>query len=476
MKPVNWKVFLYTSIGVLLVFSTMTTMDVALPTIVRALNASPSQGNWILLSYMLTNTIMILAFGRLADLFGRKALYLLGIAIFTVGSLLSGLAWSANALIAFRIVQAIGAASVVTNTTALLVDAYPAERMALVLGLNVSVAAGSSICGPLIGGALVSLLGWRALFLSAVPLGAFSLVAGFRVLTMRAERSNETFDYAGAILSFVALGCLVLALSEGGTLGWTSSIIVGCFAVSAVSWVAFVRTQLATRHPLVDLSILRSPDLVLSYYANFMMAVVQMATLLLVSLFLQAVFGMDALAAGAHITALAAGLMAGTACSAQLIDRVAPRHVAAVGMGLIAAASLALSAQFSGAVNVLEVSGLMGLIGLGVGLFMTPNTTSIMSSVSPERRGIANGVRSMVQNMGFVVGTALSLAIVTSPLTEGARRAVYTGQSHLLEPTQLELFHGQYLFAFRILTCVAVSAVVACVCRLKPRLDPKLST
>jgi MFS family permease len=364
----------------------------------------------------------------------------------------------------------------VTNTTALLVDAYPAEQMPLILGLNVSVAAGSSICGPLIGGALVSVFGWRALFLSAVPLGLFSFAFGFRVLTMRVKRSSESFDYTGAFLSFIALGSLVFALSEGGTSGWESPLIVGCFVVSAVSWVAFVRTQLGRPHPLVDLSILRNPDLVLSYYANFMMAIVQMATLLLVSLFLQAVFEMDALAAGIHITALAAGLMGGTACSTRLIGRIAPRHVAAAGMGLIALASLFMSIQFAGTVDVIAVSGLMGLIGLGVGLFMTPNTTSIMSSVGPQRRGIANGVRSMVQNMGFVVGTALSLAIVSSPLSEAARHAVYSGQSHLLEPDQLDLFRGQYLIAFRVLTGVAISAVVACLCRLRADTSLKLDT
>lgn len=473
MKSVEWKVFLYTSIGVLLVFSNMTTMDVALPTIVRYFSASPSQANWILLSYMLVNTVMILAFGRLADIFGRRALYLFGMAMFTLGSLGCGLAWSANALIVFRVVQAIGAASIATNTTALLVDAYPAHQMSLILGLNVSVAAASSILGPLIGGAAVSLLGWRALFLAGVPLALASTVCGFRILKLKTTRSHERFDTLGAALSFVTLGSLIVALSEGGALGWQSPRIAGCFLLSAIGAVLFVRVQLRATHPLVDLSILKNGDLVLAYYSNLMIAITQIATLLLISLFLQAFMGMDALAAGVHITPLAAGLMIGTLLSARLIGKIEPRRVAASGMGLVAIGAVSIAWQFAGTLGT-HVEGvlmaMLAVIGFGTGLFMTPNTTSIMSSVPPERRGIANGVRSMMQNMGFVVGTALGLAIITSPLSDLARQAVYAGQSHLLAPDQRTLLLTRYLLMFGIMAALACSAVVACLMRRSPRI------
>jgi EmrB/QacA subfamily drug resistance transporter len=468
MKLSEWKVFLYTSVGVLLVFSNMTTMDVALPSIVRHFDATPTQANWILLGYMLTNTIMILAFGRLADILGRKLLYLAGMGIFTLASLGCGLAPSADVLIVFRIIQAIGAASIVTNTTALLVDAYPPQRMSLVLGMNVTVAAASSICGPLIGGALVSWWGWRALFLAGVPLGIYSLLAGRRLLNIKAPETRESFDLAGTLLSLITLGALVFALSIGGELGWFSPEILGCFAATLIGGVAFVNVQLRVRHPLVDLSILKNPDLVLAYYANFIMALVQMATLLLVSLFVQVVFGMNALAAGVRITPLAAGLMASSAIAAKLIDRVAPHRVAALGLTLITVGLLCMSVQFTGEVDERVIMSVMALIGIGVGLFMTPNTTSIMRSVPSERRGIANGLRSMMQNMGFVVGTALSLAIVTSPLNPLAKHAVYSGRRALMDHAQRELFHGQYHVAFLWLAGLSCSAIIACLLRRAP--------
>jgi EmrB/QacA subfamily drug resistance transporter len=465
-KPVNWTVFLYTSVGVVLIFSNMTTMDVALPSIVRYFSASPLQANWILLGYMLTNTVMLLAFGRLADIFGRKPLYLIGVAIFTAASLGCGLAPSADILIAFRIVQAIGAAAIITNTTALLVDAYPREQMSLILGLNVSVAAGSSICGPLIGGAFVSGLGWQSLFFFAVPLGVFLLVAGPRVLHNIAPRDREPFDYLGALLSFLALGGLVLALSDGGARGWRDPIILAYLVVSVLAGAAFIGVQLRARYPLVDLSILKNLDLSLAYYATFTVAAAQMATLILVSLFLQAAYAMDAFHAGLHVTGLAAGLVVGTAVSARLIGRLPPRQVAASGMACIAGAMIAMSLAFAGSPpQAVTMTAILAVIGLGVGLFMTPNTTSIMTSVGPERRGVANGLRSMVQNMGFVVGTAMSLAIVTAPLDSGSQHAVYSGQSALLAAAQRDLFEAQYHLVFALLAAVACSAVVACLFR-----------
>jgi EmrB/QacA subfamily drug resistance transporter len=470
MKFAQWKVFLYTTIGVLLVFSSMTTMDVALPSIVRHFQASPSQANWILLSYMLTNTIMILVFGRLADIFGRKKLYLAGIGIFTVASLGCGLAWSADALIVFRVLQAIGAASVVTNTTALLVDSYPPQRMTLVLGLNMTVASASSICGPLIGGALVSWMGWRALFLAGVPLGLCSLWLGRSILKPSVTSQHERFDMQGALLSLLALGSLIMALSEGGTLGWGHPMILAGFAMSLLAGNWFVRLQLRRTHPLIDLAILKNRDLVLAYYASFTMGLVQMATLLLISLFLQAAYGMNALDAGIHITPLAAGLMLSTSLASRLAGKLAPRRVAALGMGIIGLGLLGLSIAYSTSLSSTKIMLLMAIIGIGGGLFMTPNTASIMSSVVPERRGIANGLRSMMQNMGFVVGTALSLAIITAPLDSAAKSAVYAGQGSHLTPAQLVLFQSQYGLAFYCLTALAASAAIACLLRgaLKP--------
>lgn len=462
----DWRVFLITSIGVFIVFMNMTTMDVALPSIVRYFSATPTQASWILLGFMVVNTVMILAFGRLADIWGRKPLYLWGIGLFTVGSLLCGLAPSADWLIAFRVIQAIGAASIFTNNSALLADAFSAHRLPKVLGLNASIAAASSVCGPLIGGAMVAAFDWRVLFFFNVPFGIVSLVFGPRVLRRHPSAAKgERFDVLGMLLSSLALGGLIFALSEGGMLGWTSTLVLAAFLVALVSGVAFVLAQLHRRHPLVDFALLRDRRLVLAYYASFGVAMLQVSVVLLLSLFLQAARDLNALQAGARIMPLAAGLMVTAFFAGRLMGRVSGHVLAAAGNALTCVSMLGLLLSLSHTDDHLALLVWMCLGGAGIGLFMTPNTAAILGGVPSERRGIANGLRSMMQNCGFVMGTALSLAIITGPLSAVGKNAIYSGNRAALDEVQVALFLGQYRAAFIALAIVAASCSVATLMR-----------
>jgi EmrB/QacA subfamily drug resistance transporter len=458
----DWRVFMVTSLGVFIVFMNMTTMDVALPSIVRYFSATPTQASWILLGYMLVNTVMILAFGRLADIWGRKPLYLWGMGLFTVGSLLCGLSPTADWLIAFRVIQAIGAASIFTNNSALLADAFSAHRLPRVLGLNASLAAASSVCGPLIGGAMVASFDWRVLFFLNVPFGIVSLIYGPRVLRRHLSvAKGERFDVLGMLLSSLALGGLIFALSEGGMLGWSSTPVLLAFVVALASGIVFVMAQLHRRHPLVDFALLRDRRLVLAYYATFGVSIIQVSVVLLLSLFLQAARDLNALQAGARIMPLAAGLMVTAFFAGRLMARVSGHIMAAAGIALSCVSMLGLLISVSRADDHLALVVWMSLCGAGIGLFMTPNTTAILGAVPSERRGIANGLRSMMQNCGFVMGTALSLAIITGPLSTVGKNAIYSGNRAALSDMQVALFLGQYRAAFVALAVLAASCAIA---------------
>lgn len=458
----DWRVFMITSLGVFVVFMNMTTMDVALPSIVRYFSATPTQANWILLGYMLVNTVMILAFGRLADIWGRKPLYLWGVGLFTVGSLLCGLSPSADWLIAFRVLQAIGAASIFTNNSALLADAFSAHRLPRVLGLNASLAAASSVCGPLIGGAMVAAFDWRVLFFLNVPFGIVSLIYGPRVLRRQLSAAKgERFDVLGMVLSSLALGGLIFGLSEGGMLGWGSTPVLLAFAVAITSGVVFVMAQLHRRHPLVDFALLRDRRLLLAYYATFGISMIQVSVVLLLSLFLQAARDLNALQAGARIMPMAAGLMVTAFLAGRLMARVSGHIMGAVGNALTCVSMVGLLVSLSHADDHVALIVWMSLSGAGIGLFMTPNTTAILGAVPSERRGIANGLRSMMQNCGFVMGTALSLAIITGPLSTAGKSAIYSGNRAALSDTQVLLFLGQYRAAFIAMALLAASCSVA---------------
>jgi EmrB/QacA subfamily drug resistance transporter len=461
-----WRVLSVTSLGVLLAAANTSTLDVALPVVARHFDASASEASWTLLAYMLVNTVLILAFGRLADIIGRRRLYLIGLATLTAASLACGFAPSIVALAALRGVQAIGAAAIITNTTAQLTDAFPARLLGTALGLNVAVASAAQVIGPVIGGAMASTWGWRAVFWFNVPTGLAGLVWA-RVSLRRPLRrpSDERFDVLSAVLSLGMLGGVVIALSEGGALGWTSTPVLVGAALFVVTTPIFVVLQMRRAHPLVDLSLFADRQRSAAYLANFLLALARFAVVLLAALYLQAARGLDPFQAGIRVIPVAVGMMIASPLVGRLVQRFTARILSTGGLVLTGLGLLGLALRLHPATGDAELALWLGLIGVGSGIFMTPNTSSIMSSVEPGRRGIANGIRSMTQNSGYVVSVALSLGIVTSALPPEQKREAYAGTLSRLGPESLNhLTHGYHL-ALLVLAAITVLGAAASLAR-----------
>jgi EmrB/QacA subfamily drug resistance transporter len=447
-----WRIFSVTSLGVLLCFMNSSTLNVALPAVTQALGASPTQASWILLSYMLVTTILILVFGRLADLVGRRALYLAGVAVFTIASLGCGLAVSPAMLIACRALQAVGAAAIITNTTALLTDAFPPRMLGTGLGLNASMAACSQVLGPLVGGAMVSGFGWRAVFLFNIPLGVIAFVwAAFTLRRLESKGSGERFDLLGGVLSLLALGGIAVALSLGGSWGWGHPLVLGATGIAMAALPAFLLTQAVRPDPLVDLKLFNDRNRSIGYASVLLLPAAQASFILLVALFLQAVQGMLPLQAGAQVSVTALGMMVAAPAAGRLLRHMPTARLTQCGVAVAATGIAGLAISLGPAIPGWLLTVWMLLVGLGFGLFMTPNTSDIMTSVLPSRRGIANGVRSMLQNSGGLLGTALSLSIITAPLTPESRRAVYTGHIGGFTPADMLALLGGYRVALWVL-------------------------
>jgi EmrB/QacA subfamily drug resistance transporter len=440
-------------------------LDVALPVVVRHFDASATAASWALLTYMLVTTILVLAFGRLADILGRRRLYMAGLGTLTAASLACGFAPNILVLDALRGVQAIGAAAIITNTTAQLTDAFPRNLLATALGLNVAVAAASQVIGPVIGGAMASTWGWRAVFWFNVPTGVVGLV--WARLTLRRqlqERTRERFDVLGAALSLVWLGGLVIGLSEGGALGWTSTPVIIGLALFVVGLPLFVWTQMRRRDPLLDLSLFADRARSAAYVAAFLMSMARFALVLLVALYLQAARGLDPFGAGVRVIPVAAAMAIASPIVGRLVGRVTARVLSTIGLAMTGVGLLGLALRLTPHLSDLELALWLTLIGVGTGVFMTPNTSSIMSTVDAARRGIANGVRSMAQNTGYVVSVALSLGIVTSSLPPDEKRAAYAGTLSRLGSSSLaHLTHGYHvaLLVLAALTVVGMAASLA---------------
>jgi EmrB/QacA subfamily drug resistance transporter len=403
-------------------------LNVALPAVSRHYEASASAASWILLSFMLTQTLLMVSFGRLADLFGRRSMYLTGLAVFTVGNLLAGFAPDAWSLVATRVLQAAGAAMLLTNSAALVTGAFPRHRLGQGMGIYLASFSVAQLLGPTLGGFLAEHVGVQWLFWSNVPVGIACLIWGMRALPP-VPRSGErlALDVPGNLLAFLGLGCGLVALSQVTSLGWSHPVVIGGIVVFLVLFPLFVAVERRVRDPLVDTELFADRSFAWGLTAQFLNAVGMFGVLLLVSLYLQAVGGEDALSAGVWVLPEAvAALLFSAACG--WFQRWVSAYTLTVLGNAATVLGLAVLLLYAGTeVNYAAVVVAIVLVGAGSGLFMPSNTQVLLATLPSARLGVANGMRLMLQNTGGVLGTALILTVLTTPLPFELRRYVFAG-------------------------------------------------
>ncbi len=422
-----WRVL--SVVGLASMFSGMSNsaLNVALPAVAREYDASATAASWILLSFMLTQTLLMVSFGRLADLFGRRSMYLTGLAVFTLGNLLAGFAPDAWWLVAFRVLQAAGAAMLLTNSAALVTGAFPRHRLGQGMGIYLASFSVAQLVGPTLGGFLAEHVGVQWLFWFNVPVGIGCLVWGIVALPP-VPRSGErlALDVPGNLLAFLGLGCGLVALSQVTSLGWTHPVVVFGLLAFAVLLPSFLLVERRVRDPLMDTRLFEDRSFSWGLSASFLNAIGQFGVVLLVSLYLQAVGGEDALSAGLKVLPLAVSALIFSAASG-FFQRWIEAHTLTVLGNAATAAGLGVLLLSGSEVN--EAAVLIGLIlaGAGSGFFMPSNTQVLLATMPSERLGIANGMRLMLQNTGAVLGTAVILTVLTSPLPLELRRYVFSG-------------------------------------------------
>ena len=456
-----WKVFGATSLGLLLTFLNSSSLQVALPTLTRAFDASPAAASWILLSYMLANTVCILAFGRLSDIIGRRRLYIAGLIVFLIGCLASAFAPNVPTLIALRVLQGVGAAAIIANNAALLTDAFPRASLGTALGLNATVAAIAQVCGPAFGGAVVSLFGWQAAFLYNLPFGLIGLLLAFKVIRPMPPRPKERFDLLGSLLSAAALAGFVMALSLGSTQGWTSPLALSGALLAVLAFPAFLLSQVTRPHPLLDLAMFRDGSLSVAFAGVLVTTSALTGSGLITALYLQSVQGLDAFAAGTRVMAMAVGMAAAAQIVSRLMRRIPAAVLGATGLSIIAAAQVTLLLSLSPHTPGWLVGLLLFLIGFGNTCYQTPCTNFVMLRVPAERRGVANGIRSTLQNTGMLTGTALSVALAATILPHGLKERLYGAASGALTASEAAMLIDGFRLSLGVLAVSAAASALA---------------
>jgi EmrB/QacA subfamily drug resistance transporter len=391
-----------------------TVVNVALPSIQRDLKASLSSLEWTVNAYTLTFAVLLVTGGRLGDIFGRRRMFLFGVVVFGISSAAIGFAPDDHVLVAFRAVQGIGAAFMMPATLSIITQAFPPHQRGMAIGTWAGVSAMALAIGPVLGGFLTEQVSWRAIFFINPPIAIGAVaVTLFATRETRDETVSRKVDLPGIAAITVGLTSIVLALVEGNAWHWGSARVIGLLAVALASIVAFAVIERRTAAPMVDFSFFRSRSFLGSNLVAFIVSFAMLAQFFFLALYMQNVLHYSPLQAGirflpATVVIIIMGPLAG-----RLTDRVGPRPLMTLGLSFVAAA-LFIQSQLT----IHTGYGLLWpgfvLMGLGMGLTMSPMSTAAMNSVDRSKAGVASGVLSMSRMVGGTFGVAVMGALVTT--------------------------------------------------------------
>jgi len=459
----EWIALSVTTVGALLASIQGSALLIALPAILVELQATFLTIMWMLLGYLLVTTAIVPVIGRLADMVGRKNLYNAGFAIFTLGSLLAGLgqpAFHGWDLVLFRMIQGIGGALLITNSTAIVTDAFRTGRVGLGLGVNQIAGVSGFLIGPVVGG-LLTAVSWRWVFLVNVPLGIFGTFwAMHRLREPVVLPRGQTFDWGGSISFTLGLGSLLLALSLLALPAAGTSAIGILLVIAAIGIAIFIGIELHHPHPMLDLRLFRNPLFAFACTANALNGLARGAVLFLLIFFLQGPYGKDPLAAGIMMAPFGAAFLLVGPISGYLSDRYGSRGLATLGLAASAVGLLGLS-TVTATTPYWIIAGYMAIMGGGSGFFSSPNTNAIMTSVPAARRGTAAGTRTMLANTGQMLSIAIAFPLVLSQIPPDVMMRVFLYGGGLgRAPSALAAFERGLHLAFLVSFLVTIIAAV----------------
>jgi EmrB/QacA subfamily drug resistance transporter len=460
----KWWALSCTSLGMLLAATNSGTLIIALPDLERSLHTSLLALVWVILAYLIAATVLVLMAGRLSDLFGRKRAYVGGFVVFALASLGAGFSSDATVLIVWRVLQGIGSAFLFANAAALVTDAFPKEELGLAMGANTMVAAIGLVLGPVLGGALVS-ISWHWVFWFNVPFALAGATWGALILRELAKPDSvRGYDVLGTSTFVVGLTGLVLAVSRGGLSGWNDPIVIGGLIAAAVLLPLWVAIEKRSRAPMLDLQIFRSRLFAAASAAAFINGLARFALMFLFVFYFQGAQGDSPIDAGIKLIPLALGMLVASPIAGVYADRHGSRTLAALGM-LVSAAGLAAMTMLEVHTPYWQSALWLAAVGVGSGMFNSPNTAAMMGVVPAQRRGIAAGARTLLQNTGAVLSIAFVLAIITSAVPKATLFAVFSGLAKGLSSQKLAPFIANMHTALWVLATVSLVGMFVCLLR-----------
>ncbi len=418
----KWWAYIAIAIGMFLTVMDQSGVNIALPRIAEHFGADIPTAQWITLSYVLSTSAMLMPMGRVSDIIGRKRVYIMGFLVFMCAAALGGTAQALPLLVGAKIIQGIGSAGIQANGMAMITEVFPERERGRALGLYMTVIGTGSVSGPIVGGLLVSGLGWRSVFFAAIPVGLLATMAALTVLKASAPARGAgghrlRFDWPGASISSAGLVSFLLAMTNGHRLGWTSAPVLAGFGAAAVLLAAFLWWERRATDPMLDMGFFQNRVFSLGVMARFLSFLGGSCVYFLMPFYLIQGLGYQANLAGLMMVPSSLCMAIIGPISGRLSDRFGTRWLAVLGMVLSASAMFTFSRLHTTSSPAHVVAGMV-LSGCGMGIFSSPNTSAIMSSLGRERYGIVSAFLNLTRTTANVTGVALATTIVV--VTMGA--------------------------------------------------------
>ncbi|MNS22322.1 Multidrug resistance protein stp [compost metagenome] len=419
------RVFIFTAIvlGYFMALLDTTIINIALPEMTRHFGGTVSEISWVMNGYNLAFAALILTASRLADQFGRKKVFIIGVALFTFASLLAGFSTSLEMLIAFRVIQGLAGAIIVPVTIPLTTTSFPKEQHGVIIGVWGAIAGLAAACGPSLGGMITEKLSWAWIFFVNVPLGLLSILLTLLFIKeSRDESASRSIDYGGMLGITGGMLFITYALIEAKDYGWNSGFIYSLMGAGLICLLVFFYTQWKVKEPMLPLMLLRISAFNGSSLTLLIVGAALSNIALLTSFFLTSVLGMTELKAGLVLSMLAVGSIVSSAVSGSLSNKYGSRWFAAAGVAVLGGAAYSMSSLGANS-TIGDVLIRLAAAGIGVGLTMAPVMSSAIRNVPEEKVGISSGVINMSKAFGSVLGVAIIVTLLQQNISDQAESA-----------------------------------------------------
>ncbi len=437
----RWWILLTVIVGTFLGRLDQTIVNLALPKIINDFGITVTAAGWIATAYILANAIFVPIWGKLGDTMGRKKVYIIGFALFIVGSVLAGLSWNLPSMIVFRVIQAIaGSADYPTAMAILAVTFREGKERAQALGIWSSSFAAASVFGPLIGGPLIDSFGWRSIFLINLPVGLLGIYMAFRFINESTSvQKTKYFDWWGAITLGGSLSAFVLVLDKGLDWGWLSVNSLICYFLTTVLLGIFIKIENSAPEPIVDLKFFKIPAFVNTLMNNFIVFMGMMGGLFLIPVFAQTFLGYTATESGYLFMPMAGALMLAAPIGGKLMGRIESRYVIFAST-LVAGIGIYMFSFLDPKSTAIDIIIPLSIMAFGMGFGMAQRTSVIASVVDQHEIGVASSVLALARNIAGAFGIALFATILSNRVNSNVLSINSYSFLHITNPIEIQKY------------------------------------